>query len=449
MKKISIIIILINLFCSILLGCTTDSNEIDDQVYTLILGCDKGINNKIRLTIQFPVYGGNGGGASSSSQKTSKSSDNSRKDMVANTLVETIEAPSILEGINLLNSSTTRKISLVHTKAIVFSEALAKDGIRNYLEPIARFREVRRIMQVIVCRSSAEEFIRQNNTLIGESMAKAMELGSRQSNTSGYYPEVPFQEFYTSVVSTYRQPYAVYAGLNNFKNLEPLNENGTLPPGTSESFNSQLKTEYSVLPGDIPRIGNRKPEFMGTAIFNGSKMVGSLTSYETRYFLMVTGKFKRGFFTLNDKNSEGDAIPLDLRLGRKPKITTHFEDGIPIINIKLNIEADIGAVQSRIPYEKLNKIDDLNDQLKQLIEKGVLKTVEKTQKEFNTDIFGFGKKVAWEFSNVKEFEKYDWLKHYKDAKINVVVETNVRRTGLMFIPAPTRNNEDTVITGGE
>ncbi|MBK1811252.1 Ger(x)C family spore germination protein [Clostridium sp. YIM B02505] len=447
MKKLSIIMILIFLSCLFLTGCTKDSREIDDQVYSLVIGCDKGICNKMRLTVQFPVYK-SGGNDNSGNDKNSNGSTHGISNN-GNTLFETVEAPSILEGINLLGSATTRRISLVHTKTIIFSEAVAREGIEDYLAPISRFRETRRIMQVVICKGSAEEFIRNNNTLIGESTAKAMELASTQANYSGYYPEQSFQEFYTGVISPYKQSYSVYAGLNEFKKLQPLDKGGSLPLDSDEIFSSMLKTQYNLPPGEMPRSGNRKIEFMGVAVFNGSKMVGALNAYETRYLLMVVGKFKKGFFTIEDEQSKNKAIVVDMRLGRRPKISAYFKEGIPIINVKLNIEADIGAIQSRLPYERLDKIDELNNSIEQIIQRGVSDLIRKTQQDYNTDIFGFGKIAARNFSTVTKFEEYNWLKHYKDAKINVEVDANVRRTGIMFSSAPIRDNEDTIITGGK
>lgn len=445
MKKLSLIILLALFLILTLSSCGPDSNEVDSQVYIVALGCDKGVSNKIRLTIQFPTYKGGGGGSNSSGGGGGGSGSGSDGQggggFVEDTIVQTVEAPSILEGINLLNSSTTRKISLVHTKIIVFSEALAREGVESYLSPISRFRETRRIMSVIVCQTTAEDYIRENRTLVGESTAKSIELSIQLSNTSGYFPNSNFNDFYTAALSPYRQPYAIYASLNDFSSLPPN-------AGTQES-SGPLVQEPSMLPGKIPRKGDRRIELVGTAIFDGAKMVGTLNSDETRYFLMVIGKFEKGFLTLNDKNAIDKAIPLDLRLGRSPKIIASFKGGKPVININLNIEADIGAIQSRIHYENLDKIEDLNNQLKEVIKKGVSATIKKTQDQFNTDIFAFGRNIAWNFATVQEFEEYNWLKHYKDAKINVDVEANVRRGGLMFESSPVRNSKETIKSEGD
>jgi spore germination protein KC len=426
----------------ILSGCSQDSKEIDDQVYVIALGADKGVENKVRVTIQYPTYkeSSGGGGASSGMQKGGGGGGggDEKAGIIDGTVVQTVEAASILEAINLFNTFTSREISLVHVKEIILSEDFARGGIGIYLEPLARFRETRRIMVLAVCKGSAEEYIKDNKTAIGQSLAKAMELMSTQSDNNGYFPKARFQDFYRRITSPYGQSFAQYVGMNNYDHLKPLSEAPTSSP---------LKTHAELLPGEIPRKGNTKREIIGTAVFDGDRMVGTLNAIETRYLLMVTGKFVRGILTLEDINSPGSVIPFDIRQGRKPVIKVAFKNEIPIINVKLNIEADIGAIQSRIPYEKVNRLDELNNQLAASIKDGVKSVIEKTQKEWNTDIFSFGYYAASHFFTIQKFEKYNWLKHYKDAQVNVEVLANVRRTGLMTESSPIRYNNNTIITG--
>lgn len=435
MKKLSLIMCLVLLSIMIFTGCTEDSTEIDDQVYTLVIGADKGVNNKVRVTVQFPVYKSGGDGASAAPKKSSGSDGEGGKEdtgEVNGTIVQTVEAPTLLEAINLLNTSTSRSISLVQIKQVVFSEKLAKEGIGRYLEPLARFRETRRMMQVVICRGNAEDFIKENKTLVGESLSKAMELMLTESNDTGFFPNATFHNFYLGMVNPYSMPYAVYAGLNDFTKLPELGE---------EQEESSLKTKYDVPPGEIPRKGDLKREFFGTAVFDGDKMVGNLTSYETRYFLMITGDFKRGFFTIPDKENPDLGILLDARLGRKPQIKAYFKNGKPVIDVNITIECDLGSIQGRENYEKLDKVNDLNRYIEKIIQKDISKTIEKTQKEWGTDIFGFGGYIARNFGTVTEFEKYNWKEHYRETKVNVDVSVNVRRTGGIMSASPVRGTK--------
>lgn len=314
---------------------------------------------------------------------------------------------------------------------IIFSEDFAREGIAGFIQPIARYRESRRIMQMLVCKGTAEEFINQNTTLIGQGLSKALELRDRQSMDTGFFPRTPFHSFYRNMLSPYSQPYAVYAGLNDFSNLKSVPKN----------IESPLYTEKGYLPGTIPRSGDLKIELAGTAVFNGDKMIGTLNTYETRYFQMITGDFKRGIMTIEDKHAPGKAIILDLRPGRPPKVEAHLNGDKAVINYQQYVEADIVSIQSRYPYEDPKKVKELDKQLKEDIEMGIARLIKKTQEEFKTDIFGFGYKVARNFKTVPEFEKYNWLANYSKADINVDIITNVRRTGLMVRSAKIRYGE--------
>ena len=320
----------------------------------------------------------------------------------------------------------SRRVSLMHTKMIVFSEDFAKEGVGSYLAPITRFRETRRTMHVAVVKGKAEDFIKEDMTNIGESLAKSIELITTQSKNTAFFPEARFNNFYRGILSPYESAIAIYGGVNNFDKL----------PNSSQKGSSPLVIDNGYLPGDVPREGVTKREFAGTAVFNGDKMVGNLDSVETRYYLLVMGKYKRGIMTINDKEKPSSAIAVDIRLGRNPQIKSHFENGKPVIDVKLKIEGDIQSIQSRIDYEKLSKLNDLNNQIKEHLQNGIQKLIEKTQKEFKADIFGFGHKVVDHFSTIQEWQKYNWLSHYPEAKVNLDVEVNVRRTGLMIYSAP-------------
>lgn len=422
MFRRTLTLIMLLLFSNTLLSGCRDASEVDDNVYAVAIGLDKGLNNKAVLTIQYPLYkqhqntGMSGGGDGESTSN-----------------VHSIETPALLEGIDLMNMAISRRVILSHTKMLVISEDFAREGVGDFLAPLARFRGSRRSMFVVICKGRAMDFIQENKTTIGASITKGIELMIQQSKNTGFFPMINFQEFYKDILSTYGQAAAIYSGINNLDRLQT----------NSGKNKSPLITERDLKPGELPRLGTAKREFVGTAVFSGDKMVGSLNPYETRYMQMLTGKFKKGIMTIEDKKSSGEGIVLNIRHGRKTKIIGSFDHGKPIIDIDLNIEADIYAIHSRINYESLKLIKDLNKQLEEEIKDGVKKTIDKTKKEFKSDVFEFGKKFAGYFPTIQEWEKYNWASHYPETKINVNVVVNVRRTGLNIYSSPIMGETDT------
>lgn len=432
-KNFNRLVALLLILCLPLPGCY-DAVEIDQEVYALAIGVDKGVNNLVRVTFQVSTYKDAGGGGKSGGGGGDKESGE-----VDGTLVSTVEAPSLIEGINMLNTASNRQIALSHAKMLVFSEDYAREGVTKYIEPLVRFREVRELMRVIVCRGQAADFIMENQTLIGQNLAKDIELAFLQSPNTGYFRDVFFSEFYIDLLTPYGQPTAIYAGVNDFKQM--LEETPEERP--------VLQTSLPIGPGQIPRKGGNKKEMFGTAVFDGDKMAGSLDQNETRFFLMGIGEYERGFFTLEDQNKPGYVYVLEVESNKKPQISARFENGVPIIDLKMRLEVDIASIQSRINYEELDKIQELENTVEAYFTEGMKKTIEKTQREFNADIFHFGRKVASNFKTIQELEEYRWLSHYQEAKVNVEVKVHIRRSGFFYGTRPVLSTKPEQKDGGE
>lgn len=414
MKKVYKIVLLILTFSILLTGCY-DSREVDDEVYAIAIGVDIGKNDMLRLTIQYPTYKGPGGGGDKGGGKGDE-----QKNKQESSNVHTIEAPSILQGVDFFGMAISRRVSLIHAKMIVFSEEFARKGIGQYIAPIQRYRETRSIMQVVISRGKAEDFILENKSNIGGTISKATELRFDQSNYTAVFPQIMFHDFYRGLVAPYGQAIAAYAGVN--KNELEEAENGATNVDETKGF----------LPGEVPRKGVSKLDIAGLAVFHGDKMVGSLNSLEASCYLLMKGKHQTGAFTIRDKFDPTKVLVVDVRNSRKPIIKAYFKKDKPVIDVHLSLEADLESVPSRVNYEQLGKIEVLNKQLEDYLATETNKIVKKTQNEFNSDIFDFGKWIAPKFLTIQDFENYDWLKHYKDADIKVYVDVNVRRTGIMM-----------------
>lgn len=418
-KRFIAILILVTSMIICFSGCY-DAREIDDEVYAISIGIDKGVENKLRLTVQYPTYKSDGGTGESSVQSGDKS-----KNVQQGSNVHTIEAPTLLEGIDMLSMAISRRVSLMHTKWLVFSEDFAKLGVSGYIGGFERFRETRTTMNIIVTKGKAEDFIKENKSDIEISLSKSIELFLEQSRTSGFFPQVMFSEFYRYLLSSYRQPVALYGGINDFKNLEDVNVQD--PPFVAGK---------GFLPGELPRRGVVKRELVGIAIFNGGKMIGNLDSYETTYFMMLTGNYKSGRISIPDKYSPQNAVVFDLHSSGKPKVKAYIKDGKPTIDLKIKINSEIYAIPSRTDYEKLPMTKDIEEQIEAFLLKGMKDTIKKTQEQYGTDIFGFGGWMAGNFFTIDEWEDYNWLEHYKEAVINLDLQVDVQRTGLIFNSRP-------------
>lgn len=407
------LIAILCLLSLLLTGCY-DAREVDDEIYPISIGLDKGVNNKIRLTIQYPTYRDGGGASGAGGAPSQTMQDNSN--------IHTFECPTFIEGIDMMGMAISRKVSFMHTKMLVFSEDLAKEGVGPFVSAIHRFRETRSTMAIVVVKGvTAEQFILENKSNIGGTISKSTELMFLQAKYSNYFPYIKFKDFYKDMLSPYQQSAAIYGGVNDFNKLSNV-----------KLKNPPLITGQGFKPGELPRKGVAKREYTGVAVFVGDKMVGDLDSYETTYLLMILGKFPKGALSFEDPENPEKAIVLDMRNSRKPKVKAYFKEGKPVIDLEVRLEADIETIQSRTNYENKKGIKRLNEYTGQILQEGMKKLIKKTQQEYKSDIFGFGRYMAAKFSTIQDFEKYNWLSRYPDAEINVKSTVEIRRSGTMF-----------------
>jgi spore germination protein KC len=423
-KKISIL--LLNALIALILTSCYDAVEIDEQAFVMTVGIDEGISNKWRVTLQIPTMqseagGGTGGGGQSTLGGKG-----------AGYTVVTIEAPSFVDAINMFESSIPRRLSFEHMKFIVISKGMAKSGkLGEYIAPIRRYRQIRNSSHVIIARGSADEFVNELEPLIGVKISKSQELFFIIPGETAYFPHVMLEDLYDGFKSTYRQPIAVLGGVNNFNNIKE----------TGEKWGTEFKPGGGYLAGQLPRKGGSSIELFGTAVFDGDTMVGELNGDETRLMLIGRGEFERGFFGIPDPKKPELLVPLDVRLKKSNrKVSAKIENGKPNIHLKLDLEGDILAVQSRINYESPELKPVLEKAFEQYIKTGLDELISKT-KALKVDILQFGRKAVWNFNTIQEWEKYNWIVQYKKADVTTEVSFTIRRTGTMLNNSPVLTTE--------
>ena len=187
-----ILILLISLIC--LTGCY-DSRGIETLAYVVALGIDKSDNNAIRLTLQFAVPS-----SSDSSSSSSQSSDS--------TIID-VECATIESGISLVNSYISKKVNWSRCKALVISEALAYEGVSDYVYALVNNVEFRPDCYVVISRCDAYYFLSNSTPTLESVPARYYELILNSSEYTGFTQSVYLSDFYKNILSTTAQPVAI------------------------------------------------------------------------------------------------------------------------------------------------------------------------------------------------------------------------------------------------
>lgn len=385
-----------------------DAREVTSVSFVQIIGIDRGISDKWRITIKL-----------TSMESGSDALDKSNGAQSTKTKTITIDAPSFHGGINMLNTNVPQKIDFTHAAMLVLSEDMAQSGLfGEYITPLIRFREIRRTLNVVVVQGSAQEFIEKTGEFTGRSPTRTIISLLNEGKNTGFYPKVSLYDFYNGIKSTYRQ---AVLPMGSVQNPGAFQEDGEL-------LNKKFQNTGQYFAGDIPRKGGNSIEFLGSALFNGDRMVSKLDGHETRIMMLLRGDFRKGIFTIQDPKAPEWVIPIDLRLARKPKVKIYFYEGRPIINLEVKTEGDILAIQSGFDYENDHMLTLIEKAMQKYLENNIKNVINKCQ-SLNTDVFNFGRSAARNFWTIEAWENYNWNEKFKDAIFEMEIDFKIRRTG--------------------
>lgn len=400
------------LFCLLVAGCN-GGRETDEIAWVLSIGVDKAgdeLEITYRIAIPSALSGTTGGGG----------------DKKESTSVITVKAPNLAEGRNLLNTVLSRAVSLSQVRVFVISEELARAGVDDLIGPIVRFREFRGSTFIIVNKGRTRDIFEKNKPVLETLTSRWIENFIQSSNEAGYYPRANLHDFYLRMKNETGAPYTMYYALN------PLTGQGKI---SGSKMGGERANQY--LPGNIPREGGDSTEVLGTAVFKAAKLVGTLDSEETRALLILQNRFERSFVVVEDPLAPKHTVNVALRNGRKPKIEVHTDGENPMITVDVFLEGEISSIPSGIAYEASEYRSLLEAQISNVIKQQIELMLEKTQK-LSVDVVDFGYYARANFTTMEQMKAYQWDERYPHAQINVIVNNEIRRTGLMQKSNPIR-----------
>lgn len=414
-RLLTLITLLVLLLLPPLLSGCGSSYEPDERAYVLLIGMDKDPNNLLRISYLIAVpQAMAGGGEAGGGGKPGEGA-----------MVTTISAPSIYASMSMVNTYVGRKISLMHTKGIIFSETLAKDGTMSRLVPaFIQYREARGTSFLAVSHEPPEEILELVKPKLEINPAKYMELLGATGRFTGFTPSTQIQQFYNEAKAGATNPIALYIAKSKEK-LPPNNQKGSYRP------------EGDYVAGKLHKKGGVPLQANGAVAFREGKMVGELTGNEVSAYLMLRGEFERAIRSLKDPLDPKGVIAIEVSQSRKPEVNiTLDQKGIPIINTKISLEGNILGNWSLIDYGQKKNRPILEKAMEASIKKEADVFIRRTQENFKSDLGGFGIQARKLALTNADWKALNWAKVYPQAKVTVDVDFRIRRTGLLLKQMP-------------
>lgn len=315
----------------------------------------------------------------------------------------TAKGASLFEVIRNMSQVIDRQPFFSHTKVLVLDEQIARDSITPIIHFWLNSREIRPILYVVVAKGVPARKILSELHGIEGIQANYLSSIIQNSKLNAKTVQVNLLDFVTTFTSG--------GTINPIAGVMELVE---APPVSALENN----TGHGV-------------KLTGTAVFKKDKLVGYLDEKETRGLNWITGKVTTGVIQV--PGPTGGIVSLEIK-NADTKIIAKKKDGKYVFTIQVKEESDLVEKQQRVDINQFPYLNDLNQKQQQAIETEIKDTLDKIQKEYASDIVGFGKILYDTYPDEWKEVKDQWSNLFPFAEYTVQVETKIRRPGLMQKP---------------
>lgn len=181
-------------------------------------------------------------------------------------------------------------------------------------------------------------------------------------------------------------------------------------------------------------------DITGIALFKNGTMAGSLPVSDAFYIMLIRENINDGTLQLvlpaeivaNSKTPPEDP-PEDLPIAidainskRKIKVIDHNKNEI---DLKISLDCQLMEIHSSLSLSDKKVTEKIEEEINKKMETEIRRIIEYSQ-EVNSDIFGFGEHFQ---ANVRDSKltKEKWRELYPEMKVNVKVDTEIIRNGVI------------------
>lgn len=385
MKKCMPVLSILSL---LLTGCW-DRRELNELAISMAMGIDK-VENEYRVTAQVVIP-----------------FEVSMKGGSARTSVTLFEASgvTVYEAIRKMTKISPRKIYPGHLRILVLGEELAREGIGESLDLIERDWEIRSDFYVVVARNhSAAEIL----------------------NVTTPLEKIPANKMFNTL-KTSEKSWAASKGFTLDELIADLTSDGT--EAVLTGIEVKGNKEKGASNGNVDMITPAALiQFDHLAVFKNDKLVGWLNERETRGYNAVTNAVKSTVASIPCPTGGKATIEVN---EFNSDVIGYMKNGKPEVDIHSTVVGNVGAVECKIDLTKPETLAELEKIYTQTAKKIIKEAIETAQKEYKSDIFGFGD--AFHRSNPKDWRKLkeQWDETFPDVTVNVNVDMKIRGIGTI------------------
>lgn len=377
------------LVCFPLLSGCWDRIEMNDISFFMAAALDLDSDGKLRTTIQIPIPAGAGSGEGGKVSKTGT---------IGNTYyIVSSRGENIYDAERQTQEKNARHFFKGHRRILFIGESLAQKGIEDVLDNYARDPGSRLRTYLVVAKGGKGMRLLENNHPLERIPSEEV----RELERSGIGMAVTIRDF---LIMQARGGIVPVTGAVDLKSPIPASD-------------EEKKPDFSLF------------RLSSTAIFKDYQLKGYLNNVESRNLRWIKGELKGVLLGMKLPQLGGN-IGIDLSQthsrikvamdGDKAKVAVKLS-GVGVIN-EYNLDLDLMQPGS---------ISSIERAIGEEISKETIATVQKVQRQWRADVFGFGRVLHQK--NLYDWKRVgpEWDRIFSQAEVVVTADIKLQRAGII------------------
>ncbi len=408
MKKQYACLAAVILISTLMLTACWDSIEIEELGIVVIAGFDavQLDNGKKGVSLEVSIIRA---GATRAAGQTPKPTDQK------NLWHASAKGETIYEAFNNLYKMSTRRLFWGHTQFIIIGSELAREGIDEYIDYFSRHLEMRRNAYILVSRTTTYDIMRLDPEIELFMNDEILNMIQRaQEWNEGRIPSM--------------NDYLIWRAVQGREPVLPILE---AVPGSPANL-GKLSEPYST-------VGKNVVSLNGSAVFKEDRMVGSMNIDEIQGYLFITNRMKEGYILVKPFH-EDKYVSLRV-LDSNYKIRPSIKEGRYFVDIQVSVEVDLAeANEPQLALNKEEVLQLISNKTGERIKEKINMTIDRAQKEFKSDIFGFGSYFHRKYSEQWKGVKGTWNDVFQTVEYNTTVWCQIKSTRGIIRPESYRED---------
>lgn len=310
---------------------------------------------------------------------------------------------SLFDAIRKLTAITPRKPYYAHAQIIIIGEEMAEEGMNSILDLFQRDPEGRSDFNFIVSHDSTAQEILSVLTPLEDVPASKMFKSLKVSEAVwGTTESVILDDLIQSLGSIDHS--AVLPSIHIYGDADAGDFSSNI-----EKIDSPAQLKYG-----------------GLAIFKNYKLIGYLTEQESRDYNFLNNNIKSTFEII--ACPEEGKISTEI-INSSTKMTGHFQNDVPSISIKLDIEQNVAEVSCSLDLTKSKNIDALNKETSRQIKERLERTLQTIKQTYQADLLKFSNVLHREDYQAWNRIKKNWQTLYPNLEVQIEVDVHTKGVG--------------------